>query len=87
MVKVKNMQSKNGNDVPNQFIIETEQGVYFQSYNSIIALNTGNVVYLDKNYWDYSRTTSKYRSLFLNETTQETRRKIENGMYILTDLN
>ena len=31
------MRSSNGNLVPNQFIIGTEEGSYFQSYESIIA--------------------------------------------------
>ena len=36
-VKVKNMKSSQGNDVPNQFIIETDEGTYFQSYDSVIV--------------------------------------------------
>ena len=59
MVKVRNMKSSNGNAVANQFEIETDDATYLQSYNSIIAkrMDSG-VVYLDKNYWDYSVTTS-----------------------------
>jgi hypothetical protein len=37
MPQIENMQSPNGNDVPNQFRIHTKQGIFFQSYNSIIA--------------------------------------------------
>ena len=44
-------------------------------------------IYLDRNYWDYSVTTSKYRNLFLGETKRETEKKIKSGEYILTDLN
>ena len=34
--------------------------------------------------WDYSTTTSKYRSIFLNgETTVQTRRKLLNNTYPL----
>ena len=47
----------------------------------------GERVTLDKNYWDYSRTTSKYRNQFLCETTKETQAKIKSGEYILADLN
>ena len=36
-VKVKNMKSSQGNSIPNQFIIETDEGTFFQSYQSIIA--------------------------------------------------
>ena len=44
-------------------------------------------VYLDKTFWDYSVTTGKYRNIFLDETKKETQKKIDNGTYILTDLN
>ena len=92
-MKVKNMTSNNGNKIANQFIIEDDfNTVYFQSYNSMIAKKTWNDkgekrVFLDSNYWDYSVTTSKYRNIFLNESKKETQKKIDNGIYILTNLN
>ena len=90
--KVENMQSANGNDVPNQFIIQDSNGYkYFQSYGSIIAKieNDGEVsiTFLDSYYWNYSRTTSKYRRMFLNESTKRTQEKIDSGEYKLVDLN
>ena len=36
-MKVLNMKSSSGNDVPNQFIITTDEGIYFQSYQSVIV--------------------------------------------------
>lgn len=87
-MKVENMTSSKGNKVPNQFIIiDKNKGVYFQSYNSIIAKKKAGRVYLDKRYWDYSVTTGKYRNQFLGETRKETEAKIKSGEYILTDLN
>jgi hypothetical protein len=71
----------------NQFLIYTSEGVYFQSYNSIIALKTGRKVILDKHYWDYSKTTGKYRNRFLGETKKETEKKIKEGVYTLANLN
>jgi len=44
-------------------------------------------IYLDVNYWNYSSTTSKYRNMFLGETTKETKAKIANGEYVLVNLN
>ena len=89
--KVRQMTSpKTYNPVANQFIIYTPKGRYFQSYNSLIAFipnNRNHKTQLDVDYWDYSRTTSKYRNEFLNENTQETRKKIENNTYKLTNLN
>jgi len=97
-MKVRNMQSNKGNTIANQFIIEGNDGLYFQSYNSIIAkipygrpienvVNPDMKPMLDVRYWNYSRTTSKYRSIFLGESTKETEKRIENGEYILTNLN
>lgn len=73
----------------NQFLItDDDNNVYFQSYKSIIAKRTPEgKIYLDNYYWDYSRTTRKHRNLFLGETKQETKRKIEEGIYTLTNLN
>ena len=90
-MKVENMMSPNVNSfakVANQFIIKNNDGTYFQSYQTIIAVkNIDGSVELDLNKWNYSRTTSKYRNIFLNETTKETRAKIVSGEYILADLN
>ena len=102
-LKVENMISSKGNKIANQFVIEeclhySGSGSYtvirktFQSYNSIIArISTDpmgpNFIELDSKYWKYSKTTSKYRSLFLGESTKQTQAKIKSGEYVLTDLN
>ena len=87
-VKVRNMRNNNNNLVPNQFIISTDEGVYFQSYNStIVFVDEESKVFLDENDWDYSRTTGKYRNIFLGENMSETRKKIKTGDYELIDLN
>ena len=87
-VKVHNMTGRTGREVPNQFIIETNDGLYFQSYRTVIAFIafTGEK-YLDREAWDYSVTTGKYRNQFLGETKKETERKIEEGIYELVNLN
>ena len=85
---VTNMLSHNGNKIANQFEIRANDGLYFQSYNSVIAVirNDGKIE-LDEHYWDYSQTTGKYRNLFLNETKKETEAKIKQGVYKLVNLN
>jgi hypothetical protein len=92
--KVENMQSSSGNDIANQFLIKGVEykgqiGCVFQSYASIIAFRpaSGASIILDRNKWDYSTTTGKYRNIFLNEKKSETERKIKSGVYILDDLN
>ena len=93
MIKVKQLRSAtSGRDIPNQFIITTEDRKIFQSYDSIIAvkINMGNekdYITLDKIYWDYSRTTGKYRNQFLGEDINITIIKIISGEYRLADLN
>ena len=87
-MKVYNMTSHNGNKVANQFEIYDKKGIYFQSYNSIIVfINNKGQIYLDKYYWDYSRTTGKYRNMFLGETRIETEKKIKSKEYKLKNLN
>lgn len=78
---------RSGNPVANQFVIDTTEGVYFQSYRSIIALRKGGQLYLDKNKWDYSRTTGKYRNRFTGLDTAETKKRIKDGSILLVDLN
>ena len=74
----------------NQFIIETRDGQYFQSYESVIAFKPFNPVkpiQLDECKWNCSKTTGKYRNEFLGETITITRKKIVSGEYVLTELN
>ncbi len=91
-MQVKNMTSlKSYNNIPNQFIITDDNKTYFQSYRSIIVkierLEDKVVTYLDPVYYNYSRTTSKYRNAFLGESTKEIESKIKQGVYILANLN
>ena len=71
-IKVRNMTSPRGNKIANQFIIETENGRYFQSYQSIIALiprNNGETFYKinpSKSLSDYKLTT--YPRVYLDES-------------------
>jgi len=96
-MKVQNMTSAKGNKIANQFIITDNKlhTTYFQSYDSIIVMVEDNSfdkhgkdkIYLDRDTWDYSVTTGKYRNQFLGENKKETKKKIKSGEYILTDLN
>jgi hypothetical protein len=80
-MKVSNMYStRTNNKVANQFVIKGNNATYFQSYNSIIVKIEDGKTYLDEYYWNYSRTTSKYRSSFLMENTKETEKKIKEGL-------
>lgn len=86
--------------VKNQFIIESDDVVIFQSYDSLIASydKINKILVLDSYYWDYSRTTIKYLYRFINEycsnifavkltLKKQVKHLINNGYIILKDLN
>jgi len=74
--------------VKNQFIVTDDNGAtLFQSYSTLIAKKQNGKITLDKDNWDYSKTTGKYRNLFLGEDKKETERKIQDGTYQLANLN
>lgn len=89
--RISSMLSPKGNPVPNHVIIQDGDDTFFQSYGSIIVKETredGNrVVYLDETYLDYSRTTQKYRAIFLGENAAEVKAKIKSGEYRFANLN
>lgn len=101
MVKVSQMTGRSGKPVANQFVVVGVPGPFgtfdgltfksgdlFQSYGSMIAFReyTGKTV-LDRDKWDYSATTGKYRNQFLGECKKDTERKIKSGEYVLASLN
>lgn len=88
-VKIESMISdRTRNAAPNQFKIFTDDGVYFQSYSTVIAFKPfDGPLQLDRKKYDYSRTTAKYRNQFTGLTTKETEAKIKSGEIILVDLN
>lgn len=91
-MKVISMESKKtGKAVANQIIVTNDGASTFFSYGTAIARKytkyENGATELDATYWNYSKTTSKYRSQFLGETTEETQAKIDRGEYVLANLN
>ena len=69
----------------NQFKVYTDEGVYFQSYDSVVAFKPNNReekirVGVD---WDYSRTTMKYVGQFLGQNTAKTRKDIKDEVILV----
>ena len=88
-ITVKPMDTRGGNPTIYQYIINDGKGnEFFQSYSTVIARSdvAGNIT-LDENHWNYSRTTGQYRNQFLNEGIDDTRSKIDSGVYALANLN
>lgn len=68
MIKVSQLINDNNNPAANQFIIEVNTGVIFQSYDSVIAFYNKNngKVYVTKD-WDSSNTIRKHFYIFLRD--------------------
>ena len=80
---VEQMTTSSGSPANNQFLIHSEIGTMFKSYDSNIAFRHNNgIVVLGPN-WDYSKTTGKYRNMFLGETKKETQKKLDSGEYTI----
>ena len=76
-VKVAQMLNNRGQAVKNQFYIFDKHCVLFQSYNSIIVKKySDGLVELDQNYWDFSKTTGKYRNVFLGKRNQKLKERL-----------
>ena len=68
MIKISQLINDNNNPAANQFIIEVNNGVIFQSYDTIIAFydKRNSKVYVTQD-WDYSNTTRKHFYIFLRD--------------------
>lgn len=57
----------------------------FYSYDSLIAYKLPNGKIVLTNYWDYSKTTTKYLSQYLGRNKKEIIQAIADFTYILED--
>lgn len=85
-MKVENMKSRNGNAIPNQFIITDGNTEYFQSYKTIVAKRENGKITIDKGN-PFSLTTSKHLYSFLNVTSQEFKANMKVNKYDIQALN
>lgn len=79
---VKNLISNSGNAVANQFKVEIDNVEYYQSYESLILAidRLNNKILIDKTYFCYSTTTSKYQSWFIGEEIlKEIKKRFKKG--------
>ena len=80
--KVANLSSpRSWRPVPNQYDLVHENGIAFQSYETLIAVRLNGYLYLT-DYHDYSKTTSKYATQWTGHTTAERRAGLESGKFI-----
>ncbi len=77
-----------GNVVKNQYQFLHEGCEYFQSYDKVVAKIDQNFnVFLDEKFWDASKTTAKYRNMFLNKSTSVIKEEVHNGQIKMVNLN
>lgn len=64
----------------NHTVIESNLGTMLTSYDSNIVFipRDENIIYLGRN-WDYSKTTGKYRNMFLGYDKKELEKMIKEG--------
>lgn len=85
IVKVRNLQSpRSWRAVPNQYELKCENGIAFQSYDTLIAVRMNGCLYLTSDH-DYSNTTSKYATEWTGYTTKERREGLKTGKFILIE--
>jgi len=64
----------------NQFKVRTDKGLYFQSYDSVIACITNNGIVTLGNDYRYSKTTMKYLIQFLGfDSIKEVDKRVATG--------
>lgn len=87
VISTNNMTTPSGNAAANQFLIVTENGRLFQSYQTKIAFiaNDGQVTMNE--VYDHSKTTGKYRNMFLGEDKKATDKAVKSGEYKVANLN
>jgi hypothetical protein len=73
---------------PNHTVITNNGKRFFSSYNSVIVcIDENGTMTMDKNKWNFSTTTAKYRNQFTGLTTKETEKQIKDCLIVLVDLN
>jgi hypothetical protein len=92
MARVHQLINNNGNPASNQFVITDGDKVFFQSYDSVVAMwdKTNRRLFVTGK-WDYSVTTRKHFYIFLNDYTyvsgrrEDVLRGLEDGSIILVE--
>ena len=79
-MKVKNLAN-------NQIVFTDGKTEIFTSYGTKIAKKVGNNVTLDKKFWDFSATTTKWLGRFLGMNKEGIRMRIASGEFKLANLN
>lgn len=90
--RIEALLTSSGKPAKDQFVHYYDDGsMAFVSYGTTIAVRPAdyprNPIRLDRDKWNYSITTARYRNRFLGEATAATRKRIKSGQYVLANLN
>jgi hypothetical protein len=92
-MKVENLLNDRLNRAANQFVITTENGIFFQSYESMICKFHNGRLYVTPK-WNFSNTTRRHFYIFLRDycgmgvmRKQEVSDAIESGLFIVVEEN
>ena len=80
---------RSGKPVANQWVITTQNGEMFKSYETMIAIRSWDGQVMLDHDWDYSATTLKYLKIFLDVSLSksEIRKRIDDGIFQIGNLN
>ena len=80
---------RSGKPVANQWVITTQNGEMFKSYETMIAIRSWDGQVMLDHDWDYSATTLKYLKIFLDVSLSksEIQKRIDDGIFQIGNLN
>lgn len=84
---VSQLINKNGNAVKNQFVINKNGMIIFQSYESIIAVKKENDIFLNDEKFNYSNTTKRSLLSFLDIENNDFKNNLKNNKYKIISEN
>lgn len=71
----------------NKYQYTISSGFLFQSYESLVCfIDYAGRMFIDERYYKYSKTTSKYLSIFLKRTSKEIEKEIKEGKIRLCEI-
>lgn len=83
-MKISNLTTSSGAKAANQFNITTKNADYFQSYETVIAMEKDGITTLSPE-WKISKTTMKYLKNWLGASSvKEIEKKIKQGLIIVS---
>lgn len=72
-------------DNKNMYIATRGKIAVLKSYNKIISIVDRGLVYINQDYFDYSKTTKRHLHLFLEVNAEEFKKNCKNNEYIFVN--